>query len=411
MYHFIDYLSKKQVYPEFFVFSGNENPWEVIVSSTATKLLDLEKYKKALPSITKYLPFLPILDPKNIVSVGEIPTPLIKSKDLASKLGIDLYFKIEGKNPTGSFKDRGSLVDITVAKELGAKCIVVASTGNMAASCCCYAAAAKIPCFAIVPVGVPLAKMSQVIAYGGQLIQIEGNYNEAIRLAHDVAKEMGFFLAGDYAFRVEGQKMAAFELLDQLLYEVPDQILIPMGSGTNMAAYAKGFREYKQLGLIKQIPRLIGIQAEGASPIFTSFKTKSRSIIPIAQANTIASAIAVENPLDGIKALDAIYESNGMVFAVTDKEILQAQKLLASSEGLFVESASAATVASLIKLKNKGKLSPGKIVCILTGDGLKDSHLILQNSLKNPIIAPTVAAFSELINTDFFLEKIQDLFL
>ncbi|UJM45987.1 threonine synthase [Francisella tularensis] len=319
---------------------------------------------------------------------------------------MNLYFKVEGKNPTGSFKDRGSAVDITVAKELGAKGIVLASTGNMAASCACYAAAAKMPCFIIVPEGVAAYKLAQVMSYGGKIVQVKGSYNEAAKLAYDIAKSKDFFLAGDYAFRVEGQKTAAFELIDQLLFQVSDEVIIPIGCGTNMTAYYKGFCEYKELGFINSLPKLTGVQSTEADTLARAYQKNQNRIEPLKTANTIATAIAVPYPIDGDKAIDAIYSIGGESTAVTDMKMLEAQYLLSTKEGLFVELASASTIAHLLKKYEEGRLQKGStVVCVLSGEGLKDPGVVLKSAIQPPIIYPSETDFDRLYNSHFFDNK------
>lgn len=407
MHQLVDFHTKQPVTPEDLVFTGKESPWEVVMNLVAIKTkLNLEYFKISPPCLSKYLPLMPIQKTSEFISLRENATPLIKSKSLGFKLGLDLYFKVEGKNPTGSFKDRGSAVDISVAHENNAPAIILASTGNMAASCACYAAAAKIPCFVLVPDGVPVAKLAQVIAYGGRIVQIKGDYNDAAKMAHSLAIKMGFYLAGDYAYRVEGQKTAAFEILDQLFFQTPDAVIVPMGCGTNITAYQKGFGEYRSLGLIDRIPKLIGVEAAGAAAIVNSYNYQAHHIEPLESANTIASAIAVSNPIDGVKALEAIYDSKGIAVAVTDEEIMQAQYLLSTEEGLFVESASAASFAALIKLKQQDDpIAKGKIVCILTGDGLKDTNVVLKAAIKPVTIYPDEKEFENLYLNDFFKNK------
>lgn len=406
LYHFVNFITKEQVSPKNLVFTGNDTPWEVVLDwETVAAKIPLDRFKLTPPSLAKYLPLLPLKDPSQFVSQGETATPLVKSRCIGQTLGINLLFKMEAKNPTGSFKDRGSAVDVSVAKELKAEGIVVASTGNMAASCSCYAAAANLPCFVFVAEGVPMAKLVQVIAFGGHIVQVKGTYNDAARLAKEVAEHLGFFLAGDYAFRVEGQKTAAFELLDQLTLEVPDMVVVPIGCGTNIAAYAKGFNEYRRLGLITKVPQLIGVQAEGASAVVDSYKAHRTVVEPIKCVNTIASAIAIGMPTDGVKALDAIYSTNGQAVAVSDYEILQAQHLLSSKEGLFVESSSAATFAALMKIGKGGELADKAIVCILTGDGLKDPSTILKSAALPTIINPVESEFLALYHNNFKCDK------
>ena len=406
MYKLVDFVTKKEVVANDLVFAGEKNPWEVVMDMERVKrLVNKDYFLSAAPSLLKYLPVIPLNKPGEFVSLRENATPLIKSKRLGPKLGINLYFKLEGKNPTGSFKDRGSAVDISVAKEMGAKAVILASTGNMAASCACYAAAAGLLCFVVVPEDVPMSKLAQVMSYGGKLIQVKGSYNDAAKLAYDSAKVHGFYLAGDYAFRVEGQKTAAFELLDQLSCSVPDRVVLPIGCGTNVAAYGKGFDEYQSLGMIDRLPKVVGVQSTGANAVVNSFRQQSNTIEKLPEVNTVASAIAVPDPIDGAKALDVIRRTQGEAYDVTDEEILQAQHLLSTEEGLFVESAGAATVAYLLKKVKEVSLKGETVVCVLTGDGLKDPNVVLKSAIKPPTIAPSLEAFTNLYESNFFDSK------
>jgi threonine synthase len=400
MYQLVDFVTKNPVLPHGLVFTGENSPWEVMLDMHIIAAnINLEHFRKKSPGIAKYLPLMPVEMNSALRLFTEQATPLIKSRVLGERLGLDLYFKVESKNPTGSFKDRGSAVEVAVAKEFKAKGIILASTGNMAASCACYAAFAKIPCFVLVPENVSLAKLAQVIAYGGHLVRIKGDYNEAARLAKLLAEDIGFYLAGDYAYRVEGQKTAAFEIIDQLDFQVPDAVVVPIGCGTNLSAYAKGFREYHYLGLIDKVPQLIGVQAEGAAAVVDSFNKHKNTIQALHSTHTIASAIAVPDPIDGVKALEGIYATNGCAVAVSDQEILQAQHLLSTEEGLFVETASAATLAALIKSTD---LKQRKVVCVLTGDGLKEAAAVLNNVAHLPFIEPSEKEFLKLYQDDFF---------
>ncbi|CAN5370504.1 threonine synthase [soil metagenome] len=399
MYQLVDYVTREPRVAANLVFTGNNTPWEIVMDLNAIKnKLNLDYFRLIPPGISKYLAFMPINNAGNFISLTESATPLIRSKVLGKKLGLDLYFKVESKHATGSFKDRGSALEMAVAKEFSAKAMILASTGNMAASCACYAAAAKMPCYVLVPEGISLAKLAQVMAYGGHIVQIKGSYNDAAKLAYTIANQMGFYLGGDYAYRVEGQKTAAFEIIDQLYFQVPDTVIVPMGCGTNITAYAKGFAEYQQLGLINTLPRLVGVQAEGANAIVNSFQQKLKTITPLANVNTCATAIAVPDPIDGTKALNAIYSTNGDAIAVSDEAILNARYLLATEEGLFVESSAAATVAALMQAAHEGKYTNKKVVCVLTGDGLKDTHMLLETSALLPTISADVTEFLQLLN-------------
>ena len=406
MYYLADFRTKERVNPKNLIFTGTHAPWEVIMDFDQIRArVNVDNLRQAPPIVTKYLPFMPVKNHSNFVSLKEGATPLIKSKRLGPDLNVELYFKLESQNPTGSFKDRGSALELTIAKELGAKGIVVASTGNMAASCSCYAAAAQIPCFVFVPEDTPPSKLCQAISYGGRIVQVKGSYNDAATLAEKVAEELGFYLAGDYAYRVEGQKTAAFEIVDQLYFSPPDAVLIPIGCGTNIAGYSKGFKEYFSLGIIDRVPRLIGVQAQGAASVVNAFQKNSRDVEMLSQLDTICSAIAVKNPLDGMKALDAIYSTNGEAVAVSDKETLEAQFMLSREEGLFVEPSCATAIAALIKQCRSGSFAQKKVVCVLTGSGLKDPTPLLNVIIKPPTIYPAVAEFLQLYENRFFEGK------
>lgn len=404
MYHLRDFVTKKTVNPDNLVFTGETTPWEVVMDLDSIKSkMNLDYFRSSPPSLLKYLPLLPITKQAEFITLREAATPLIKSRRLGRNMGVELYLKVEGKNPTGSFKDRGTAVEVSVAREKGAKAIILASTGNMAASCACYAAAADLPCFILVPEGVPPGKLSQVLAFGGHIVQVKGTYNDAADLAYKIAVEMGFYLAGDYAFRLEGAKTAAFEVIDQMLFQVPDYLVVPIGCGTNIGGYYKGFMDYYRLGLIDRLPRIIGVQATGAQAVVNSFDAKSDVIEILPSINTLASAIAVANPIDGLKALEAINNTNGYAVAVTDNEILAAQHRMAKEEGIFAESSAAATIAGLQKLIDQGKIDAHKkVMCILTGDGLKDPQVVLKAAIKPPTIYPQTKEFFSLYKNGFF---------
>jgi threonine synthase len=388
MYQLVDFNTKQPVTTDDFVFTGDaDHPWEVQMNLDEVKnKLYLESFKQTTPCLGKYLPFMPVNNVANFVSLSEMATPLVKSRYFGEQLGVELFFKVEGKMPTGSFKDRGSAVELSVAKELGAKAVILASTGNMAASCACYAAAAGLPCIVLVPEGVPMAKLAQVVSYGGHVYEVKGSYNDAAELAERIAREQNYYLAGDYAFRVEGQKTAAFELVDQLEFNAPDAVFVPIGCGTNITAYEKGFSEYFQLGLTDKRPRLFGVQAAGSAAVVNSFMRNSKTVRPLDTVDTLATAISVPNPIDGEKALSAIYNTNGAAYAVSDEEILETQQDLAKHECLFVETSSAATLASLKKAVKEQNLVGKRVVCVLSGEGLKDANVVLKFAPKPRII-------------------------
>ncbi len=321
----------------------------------------------------KYWMFYPVDDLKRAVSFEEGGTPLFLSKRIGNEMGCELYFKHEGMNPTGSFKDRGSTIEITKAVELGADSVCCASTGNMGASLSSYCAKAGIDCKVFVPESTPRLKIFQILSCGAEVIKVKGTYADCLRLTEEANRRYSTYLVGDYPYRSEGQKSVGFEIVDQFYWNVPDYVICPMGNGTLTRAVWKSLLELKNVGLQEKLPKIIGVQAEGCSPIVDAFKNDLKRPIPMEKADTIADAIACEDPLDGAEALAAIRESCGFAELVSDEEILSAQKVLGRSEGLFAEPSGAVSIACLIKYRKnfKGK----KVVCIVTGHGLKCPHV------------------------------------
>lgn len=332
--------------------------------------------------IKHYIDFFEIKDEKNIVTLNEGNTPLIKSRYIGNSLKkpITIYFKFEGLNPTGSFKDRGMTYAITKAVEDGSKAVICASTGNTSASAAAYAARAGIKCVVLIPKGkIALGKLSQAMIHGAIVIQIEGNFDDALNIVKEIANTHPITLVNSLnPNRIEGQKTGAFEVVDAL-NDVPDYHSLPVGNAGNITAYWKGYKEYYQKGISKKLPKMLGFQAEGAAPIVRGY--------PIPTPETVATAIRIGNPASWEKAVLAKEESKGLIDMVSDEEILEAYRLLAYKEGVFCEPASAASVAGLIKLSQKGFFKGGeKVVCTLTGHGLKDPDLAIKQS-KEPIVA------------------------
>ena len=316
--------------------------------------------------INKYKEYLPVSDSTPIVTLNEGNTPLIKCENLAKKIGIDaeIYVKFEGCNPTGSFKDRGMTMAVSKAKEAGAEAIICASTGNTSASAAAYGAKGGLKTFVLIPDGyIALGKLSQAMMYGAEIIAINGNFDEALEMVRKISAEYPITLVNSVnPYRIEGQKTGAFEIVDAL-GQAPDYHFIPVGNAGNITAYWKGYKEYYQLGKIKELPKMMGFEAEGSAAIVRGER--------ILKPETLATAIRIGNPASWKQAETARDESNGMINCVTDEEIVKAYKLLASCEGVLAEPASAASVAGLIKVKDQIKAG-SKIVCILTGNGLKD---------------------------------------
>jgi threonine synthase len=291
-----------------------------------------------------------------------------------------LYVKNEGENPTGSFKDRGMTVAISKARELGKRKVVCASTGNTAASLAAYSARAGLQCVVIVPEGkVAAGKMLQVMIHGARIFQVGGDFDEAMRVVVALTeRRVEFYLMNSLnPFRLEGQKTLAYEVCDQLEGKAPDVLMLPVGNGGNISAIWKGFNEFHALGVTRTTPRMIGVQAENAAPIARAVRRKQDKIQPVTNPRTIASAIRIGSPVNWTKVLAAINESHGTAETVSDKEILVAQRDLASKEGIFVEPASAAAVAGLRKSREAGEIEASDlVVCVTTGHGLKDPSII-----------------------------------
>ncbi|MCL5798186.1 MAG: threonine synthase [Patescibacteria group bacterium] len=352
------------------------------------------------PKTIKYLDFYPIIDRNNLSSLGEGGTQLHNLPKLGSKLGLSrLYLKNEGLNPTGAFKDRGSFVEINKAKELGFKSVCVASTGNMAASVAAYSAQAGLECYVFVPENTPRGKLAQAISYGARVIQVRGTYSDAFNLTVKVAAEFGYYLAGDYAFRGEGQKSLAFEICEQMWFGKIDWVIVPVGMGTNLSYIWKGFKEYFEFGLISQLPKMVAVQAEGASTIVTAFRTHSE-IKPLDKPQTICSAIACGMPIDYPKVLKALKESHGTAIAVSDDETLSAQQTLAKMEALYIEPSSATSIVALQRLvKQKIIKENDVVVCVATGAGLKDPATTLKVLADPPTIEPTLSEALKVIKS------------
>jgi len=328
-------------------------------------------------SVWRYRPFMPIHESTNIVTLGEGGTGFHKSKRLGNELGTKyLYIKNEGENPTGSFKDRGMTVGVTKAVELGAHHVICASTGNTSAALAAYAARAGIRCTVLIPSGkIAYGKLSQAMIHGAKVLQVKGNFDEALEFVLKLAEKHKdiYLLNSINPFRIEGQKSLGYEICEQLNYEAPDRIIIPVGNAGNISAVWKGLKEFHQLGLIKKLPKMTGIQASGSAPIAQAIKTGSDKIVPVDYPETIATAIRIGAPVSWKKAVNAIRESGGTAETVTDVEILDAQKTLARVEGIFVEPASASSIAGLKKLIKNGTIDKDEnVVCITTGHGLKD---------------------------------------
>lgn len=331
-------------------------------------------------SVWKYREILPVDNDRFVSTLAEGGTALHRCTRLGRMLGLkNLYVKNEGENPTGSFKDRGMTVALSKAQELGKRRVVCASTGNTAASLAAYSARAGLDCVVLVPKGkVAPGKMLQVLIHGAKIFEINGDFDQAMEMVVRLTQERNsFYLMNSLnPFRLEGQKTLAFEVFDQLRSMVPEAVMLPVGNGGNISAIWKGFDEFRKLGLSKSRPRMIGVQAEKAAPIATAFRKKRDTIIPVSNPQTVATAIRIGSPVNWSKVLRAIKESHGSATTVSDKQILTAQQVLASKEGIFVEPASAASIAGLSNCIESGDLDPSDVVvCVTTGHGLKDPSI------------------------------------
>ncbi len=324
--------------------------------------------------IARYREFLPVGPSTPEVDLHEGSTPLVPSRNIGRALGLErLYFKYEGLNPTGSFKDRGMVVAVAKALEAGSRVLMCASTGNTSASMAAYAARTGVRAIVVVPSGeIAMNKLSQALMYGAKVVALKGTFDTALDAVRELTSRYPVALMNSVnPNRLEGQKTAAFEIVDAL-GDAPDYLLLPVGNAGNITAYWKGFREYHKAGHSTRLPRMVGAQAEGAAPIVAGH--------PIPNPRTIASAIRIGNPASWEGATSARDESGGLIAAVTDTEILSAQIRLASTEGLFAEPASAAPLALLIRLVMEGKIEKDSTtVVVLTGSGLKDPDAALKN--------------------------------
>lgn len=334
----------------------------------------MQNYYQGL--INKYAEYLPISGKTPIITLNEGNTPLIKADNLIKKIGInaEIYLKFEGTNPTGSFKDRGMTMAVSKAAEAGSNAIICASTGNTSASAAAYGAKAGMRTFVLIPDGyIALGKLSQAMMYGAEIVAIKGNFDEALDIVREIAEKYPVTLVNSInPYRIEGQKTGAFEICEALK-EAPDYHFIPVGNAGNIVAYWKGYKEFFASGKISKLPKMMGFEAKGAAAI-----VKGERIL---KPETIATAIRIGNPASWIQAEEARDESGGTINFVTDDEIIHAYKLIASTEGILAEPASAASVAGVIKAEKLGLIKDySKIVCVLTGNGLKDPDCAIKYS-------------------------------
>ncbi len=336
--------------------------------------------------IGEYREWLPVTDATPVVSLQEGGTPLLPAPVLSARTGCEVYLKVEGGNPTGSFKDRGMTVAISMAAGEGAKAVICASTGNTSASAAAYAARAGLTCAVLVPRGkIAIGKLAQALVHGARLLQVDGSFDDCLELARKLAAEYPVALVNSVnPHRLQGQKSAAFEIVDAL-GDAPDVHCLPVGNAGNITAYWMGYTEYQRAGLAARTPRMFGFQASGAAPIVTGR--------PVLHPQTIATAIRIGNPASWLLAEAARDESGGLIESVTDREILAAYRLIATKEAVFGELASSASVAGLLRVCASGQVAPGsRVVCTITGNGLKDPDWALSGAPSPATIAADAGA-------------------
>ena len=341
--------------------------------------------------IEQYRDLLPVTDDARVITLGEGATPLIPAPVLSERTGCQVYLKVEGANPTGSFKDRGMTVAVTMAVAHGAQAVICASTGNTSASAAAYAARAGLACAVLVPRGkIALGKLAQALIHGARLLQVDGNFDDCLEMARKLAANYPVALVNSLnPDRLQGQKTAAFEIVEAL-GDAPDAHCLPVGNAGNISAYWMGYREYAKAGRATRTPRMLGFQASGAAPIVRGE--------PVLAPSTIATAIRIGNPASWGLAEEARDESGGVIDSVTDRQILSAYRLLAAKEAVFGELASAAGVAGLLQAREKGQLDVGsRVVCTITGNGLKDPDWAV-SAAPAPVTVPVdVAAAAALL--------------
>lgn len=341
--------------------------------------------------IESYREFLPVSEETPVITLLEGNTPLIEAGYIGRQLGVDVFLKYEGLNPTGSFKDRGMTMALSKAVEEGARAVICASTGNTSASAAAYAARAGLDCAVLIPRGaIALGKLAQALIHGAKVIAVDGNFDQALQLVRRISEEYPVVLVNSInPYRIEGQKTGAFEICDTM-GRAPDYHFIPVGNAGNITAYWQGYREYHDAGRVDSLPRMMGWQAEGAAPIVLGRVVEN--------PETVATAIRIGNPASWERADAAARESGGLIDMVSDEEILDAYRLLADREGIFVEPASAASVAGLYKCFRRGELPEGsQVVCVLTGHGLKDPDLAVKSVEEPLVVQPRLEKVLEIL--------------
>ena len=340
-----------------------------------------------------YKEYLPVTEKTPLISLKEGNTPLIRANNLSEELGVNIYVKYEGLNPTGSFKDRGMVMAVAKAVEEGSSSIMCASTGNTSAAAAAYAARCGLTCSVVIPEGnIALGKLAQALIYGAKVIAIQGNFDDALNIVRSITEKNAITLVNSLnPYRIEGQTTGAYEICD-VLGDAPQYLAIPVGNAGNITAYWRGFRRYQEAGRSKNLPKMIGFQAAGAAPIVHDKVVE--------HPETVATAIRIGNPASWKSAVEAAENSGGFIKMVTDGEILAAQRLLAQKEGVFAEPASAASVAGVIKEAKQGLFNKeDTVVCVLTGNGLKDPDTAIKQVSQPYSVPADEAAVLEIVNS------------
>ena len=351
----------------------------------------------------RYFELLPITDKSNIVSISAGMTPLVKAEKLGKAIGLNnLYIKNDSVNPTFSFKDRPAGVAVSKAKEFGLGSVGCASTGNLAAATAAHAAKAGLPCYIFAPSDIEHAKITQALSYGSHYIAVDGTYDDANRIAAQVgdSKGVGIVNINMRSYYVEGSKTLAYEVAEQLNWQVPDQLIVPTGSGAMLNAICKGFEELETVSLVNQVSQMHMncAQANGCAPIVTAFKKNSTDVVPVESPDTVAKSLAIGDPGDGRYVLKRLKQFNGIAEESNNKEILDAILLLAKTEGIFTEPAGGVSVAVLKKMVEQGKIDKNEItVCYVTGNGLKATESLMEVLPKPEIMQPDIAKISAVV--------------
>lgn len=352
----------------------------------------------------RYFELLPIEHKSNIVSIDAGMTPLTKAEKLGKKLGLkNLYIKNDSVNPTFSFKDRPAGIAVSKAKEFGMSSVGCASTGNLASATAAHAAKGGFPCHIFAPSDIEMAKIAQALSYGANYIAVDGTYDDANRIAAQIgdSKGIGIVNINMRSYYVEGSKTLAYEVAEQLDWQVPDQLIVPVGSGAMLNAICKGFEELENVSLIENVSNMhmIAAQPHGCAPIVDAFKKNNTDVIPVEHPDTVAKSLAIGDPGDGRYVLKRLQQYNGFAEETNDKEILEAILLLAKTEGIFTEPAGGVSISVLQKMVEQGKIDPNdRVVCYVTGNGLKATEAIMEVLEKPTVMKADVGEISPVVN-------------